>query len=176
MLEDRPSLRPVKKAKQEEAEITIAAYADSDWGTCKKWTRKQACVALSSVEAELIALTTGLTEGTYVRNLLCELLDFDADDKASIPLHVHTDSAAGRCIVFEEGRAHLHKVVGITNPADPFTKPASAEAEGSQGIKMDQTHEAEVQWTRIEQGRMFRDLKLRGRALAGVVIASLTPL
>eukprot|EP00971_Amphidinium_carterae_P242146 4807949-Amphidinium_carterae.3 len=40
------------------------------------WTRKQACVA-------------GLSEGTYVRNLLCELLKFDAEDKASIPLHVH---------------------------------------------------------------------------------------
>eukprot|EP00971_Amphidinium_carterae_P161879 3209050-Amphidinium_carterae.1 len=32
---------------------------------------------------------------------------------------------------------------------------------------------AEVQWTRLEKGRMFRNLKLRGRDSAGVVIASL---
>eukprot|EP00971_Amphidinium_carterae_P270325 5363744-Amphidinium_carterae.1 len=36
------------------------------------------------------------------------------------------------------------------------------------------THDTEVQWTGLEKGRMFRDFKLRGRALAGVVIANLT--
>eukprot|EP00971_Amphidinium_carterae_P193350 3836842-Amphidinium_carterae.1 len=34
--------------------------------------------------------------------------------------------------------------------------------------------EAEAQCTQFGRGRMFKDLKLRGRALAGVVIASLT--
>eukprot|EP00971_Amphidinium_carterae_P242145 4807949-Amphidinium_carterae.2 len=31
-----------------------------------------------------------------------------------------------------------------------------------------------VQWTCLEKGRIFRDLMLSGRALAGVVIASLS--
>eukprot|EP00971_Amphidinium_carterae_P350935 6491818-Amphidinium_carterae.1 len=101
------------------------------------WTRKQACVALSSAEPELIALTTGLSEGMYVRNLLCELFGFDGETQGSIALHFHTDSKAARCIalragvipkvktvkhlgigaphcqqVFEEGRPRLHKVAG----------------------------------------------------------------
>eukprot|EP00971_Amphidinium_carterae_P349910 6491290-Amphidinium_carterae.2 len=36
---DRPSLKAVKTAKQDEAEIAIFAYADSDWGTCEKSRR-----------------------------------------------------------------------------------------------------------------------------------------
>eukprot|EP00971_Amphidinium_carterae_P053667 1057209-Amphidinium_carterae.1 len=43
----------------------------------------------------LIAFTTGLSQGTYVRNMLRELLDFDAGDQVSIPLHVHKKSGAG---------------------------------------------------------------------------------
>eukprot|EP00971_Amphidinium_carterae_P104821 2075727-Amphidinium_carterae.1 len=76
-----PSREESRNSKHEEAEITRSASADSDWGTCKEsrqsysggvillmgayvcgWTRKQACVALSSAEAKLIALTTGFSK------------------------------------------------------------------------------------------------------------------
>eukprot|EP00971_Amphidinium_carterae_P161880 3209050-Amphidinium_carterae.2 len=61
----------------------------------------------------LIAPTLGLSEGTYVKTLLCELLDFDAGDRVSIPLHVHTDSEAARCIAFRTGVIFKVKHLGI---------------------------------------------------------------
>eukprot|EP00971_Amphidinium_carterae_P064833 1284651-Amphidinium_carterae.1 len=69
----------------------------------------------------------------------------------------------------DEGCAHLHKVAGVANPADLLSKPAIPKSKS--GPK---AHEAEVQWTRLEKGRLFSDFGLRGRALAGVLIANLT--
>eukprot|EP00971_Amphidinium_carterae_P290991 5778705-Amphidinium_carterae.1 len=146
------------------------------------------------VEAEPVALTTGVSEGTYFRNLLFEPLGFDSEAQGSIPLHVQTDSEAARRIalragvmpkvkhlgvrafhcqeVFEEGRAHLHKVAGdqpgVSIPPDLFAKlvtvewervgPGESEQKGRPKAK-----EAEVQWTRLEKGRLFKDFKMRGR-------------
>eukprot|EP00971_Amphidinium_carterae_P270326 5363744-Amphidinium_carterae.2 len=83
-------VKGVLERKQEDAEIPIAAHAHTYWSACKEsrrscsgsvimlmgayvcgWIRKQTCVELVSAGAELIALTAGLSNGTYVRNLLC---------------------------------------------------------------------------------------------------------
>eukprot|EP00971_Amphidinium_carterae_P038474 756782-Amphidinium_carterae.1 len=138
-----------------------------------------------------MALTTGL--------LLCELFGFDVDEKTLIPLHVHTDSKAVRSIalrggvipkvmhlgiralhcqqVFEEGRAQKAQIrADVTQRLLPLLKlerVGLGESESKTGPK---AREAEVQWTRGENGRMFRARKLRGRTLAGVVIASLAAL
>eukprot|EP00971_Amphidinium_carterae_P070340 1391304-Amphidinium_carterae.2 len=165
-----------------------AAYADSGWGTCKKsrrscsggvimlmgayvyaWTRKQARVSLSLAEAEL--------------------LNFYADDKASVRLH-HTDSEAARCIALRVGSNPKVKHLGIralhcqqvfedsgrtcsltqgcwdSKSSRPLHKARPGESENKNGP---QAREAEVQWACREGGRShfeqnFRDLKLRGRA------------
>ena len=70
----------------------VNVYTDSDWAgqatTCKSksggvvqwrnatltaWSRTQQTVSLSSAEAELYALTTGVAEGTVTKHLLQEL-------------------------------------------------------------------------------------------------------
>eukprot|EP00971_Amphidinium_carterae_P222895 4423068-Amphidinium_carterae.1 len=56
--------------------IVLRRCTAADASICL-WLDTQASVC--SAEAELIALTTGLSEGTYVRNLLCDLLGFDAE-------------------------------------------------------------------------------------------------
>eukprot|EP00971_Amphidinium_carterae_P295335 5865131-Amphidinium_carterae.5 len=172
---DRPSLKAVKKAKREEEEIVASAVADSDWRTCRESRRSYSGgVSLLQQRLSLRAVTTGLSEA-----------------QGSIPLHVHTDSEVARCIplragvipkdkrlgiralhcqqVCKEGRAHLHKVAGthrswVSNPENYFTKPVTAEV----------MHRLLPLLKLQSRTRMFKDLKLRGRALAGVVIASLT--
>eukprot|EP00971_Amphidinium_carterae_P339031 6476627-Amphidinium_carterae.2 len=80
--EERPSLR----------RVMLDTYTDSDWATSRAdrksitggtaffhgslihcWSKKQPTVALSSAEAELTAITTGLTEGMYLQHLAAEL-------------------------------------------------------------------------------------------------------
>lgn len=75
----------------EDCEI-LCGYVDADWGSdvqerkstsgyvfkvfnCTvSWTcRKQSVVALSSSEAEHVALTTCVCEGVWLKNLLCEM-------------------------------------------------------------------------------------------------------
>eukprot|EP00971_Amphidinium_carterae_P216760 4302884-Amphidinium_carterae.5 len=70
------------------------------------WSQKQACVALSSAEAELIALTTGLK------------------DQASISLHVHTDSEAARCIEQESYLASVRQRTGSLPQSRRYNKPS----------------------------------------------------
>ena len=100
-------------------------------------------MALSSAEAELAALTTGLAEATFAKNFVHEI----ANQKVNIT--VRTDSSAAKAIVsrtgvtpktkhlsikalyaqefFENGMGKLMKVPGTRNPADIFTKPLSAQ-------------------------------------------------
>jgi hypothetical protein len=94
---------------------------------------------LSSAEAELNALTTGLTEAIFARNFVSELTGFKP------AISAHTDSSAAKAIAtrtgvtprtkhlsikalfaqafFESGGGKLLKVPGTKNPADLFTKP-----------------------------------------------------
>ena len=96
-------------------------------------------MALSSAEAELNALTTGLTEAIFARNFVSELTGFKP------AISVHTDSSAAKAIAtrtgvtprtkhlsikalfaqafFESGGGKLLKVPGTKTPADLFTKP-----------------------------------------------------
>ena len=43
------------------------------WGNATAWSRTQQTVSLSSAEAELYALTTGVAEGMVTKHLLQEL-------------------------------------------------------------------------------------------------------
>jgi hypothetical protein len=83
--------RLVFNAPQNSNDITLQVYADADWGTDPEdrhsrtgvvseingntfwWkSRKQPSVALSSCEAEYMALFEGAKDTTWLRNLLCE--------------------------------------------------------------------------------------------------------
>ena len=78
-----------RKSKKKGDKLTL--YTDSDWAGDKNtrksfsggvlfvrgclvasWSRRQPTVALSSAEAELAALTVGIAEASYVRNLIEE--------------------------------------------------------------------------------------------------------
>eukprot|EP00971_Amphidinium_carterae_P202827 4024975-Amphidinium_carterae.5 len=181
---DRPSLKAVKTAKRDEAEITMAAYADTDWGTCREshrsfsgsvimlmgayvcgWTRKQVCVALSSADAKLIALTSGLIEDSEA--VRCVALRAGVNPKVK-----HLGIRALHCQqVFKEGCARLHKVAGIANPADLFTKPVRAEVMHRllPLLELERVGPGESENKGAPEGS-----EVEGRALAGVVVASLT--
>ena len=94
----------------------IDAYCDSDWAACIKtrrstsgivlkaggntlgtWSKTQATVALSSGEAEFVALHQGLLEGLAMRSLMKEL--FGRDFK----IILHTDSTAARAMALRSG-------------------------------------------------------------------------
>ena len=94
----------------------IDFFTDSDWagdrGTRRSisggalfvcgclisaWSRRQATVALSAAEAELNALTTGLTEAIFARNFISELTGFKP------AISVHTDSSAAKAIATRAG-------------------------------------------------------------------------
>ncbi|KAL0279165.1 UNVERIFIED_CONTAM: hypothetical protein PYX00_000774 [Menopon gallinae] len=67
----------------------ITGYVDADWGNCpmdrKSYTGKQKTVALSSTEAEFMALSDVLKEAKYLQKLLNELPI--EEDFPSISLH-----------------------------------------------------------------------------------------
>ena len=67
------------------------------------WSRTQASVALSSAEAELMALSAGCQEGQFVESILQEL-----DVKA--PAVLYSDSSAARAIIFRRGLGKLKHV------------------------------------------------------------------
>lgn len=72
---------------------SISGFVIEMFGDPVLWcTRKQTCVALSSTEAEFIALATATSELLWLRQLLCEL---SIDTKESIP-------------VFEDNQSCIH--------------------------------------------------------------------
>ena len=135
---------------------TITSYVDSDWAGCKAtrkstsggvlhingvcvhhYSRTQTTVALSSGEAELYAIGTGVAEALGLRNFLHELGILST-------ITVCTDSSAARSITTRHGvtkqTKHIQlrylymqelvhngiilceKILGTTNPSDILTK------------------------------------------------------
>ena len=151
----------------------VEVYTDSDWAGCprsrkstsggmlfvggglvKSWSSTQGTIALSSGEAELMALVRAATEGLGLQSLMADL-GWDR------PLRLWTDSAAAKAISSREGlgktrhietkylwaqrtvkrrRFSLSKVTGKEHPADWLTKPGSAsfraEDMGRWGLKL----------------------------------------
>ena len=72
--------------------------------TLGTWSKTQATVALSSGEAEFVALHQGVLEGLAARSLLSEV--FDRDFK----LVLHTDSTAARAMALRSGPGRVKHV------------------------------------------------------------------
>ena len=108
----------------------------------KTWSGTQATVALSSAEAELIALVKGAAEGLAMRSLL-----WDLGEDSTVRVRVDSSAAIGICKRTGVGRIrHLdtrllwvqelvrsgallvEKVPGEDNPADLMTKHLGADA------------------------------------------------
>ena len=89
----------------------LDVYTDSDWAGCvrtrkstsggavlrgrhvlKTWSGTQATIALSSAEAELIALVKGAAEGLALRSLIADL-----GEECSLRVHVDSSAAIGIC-------------------------------------------------------------------------------
>ena len=136
----------------------IDVYCDSVWAGCprtrkstpggcvllgkhmvKSWSSTQACISLSSGDAEHYSVVRAVAMGTGVQEFLRDLGIY-------LPLRVHTDSSAASGISkrvglgtqrhigtntlwVQEGLRNtfftLHKVLGTQNPADIFTKHLS---------------------------------------------------
>ena len=136
-------------------EREVTGYSDSDWAGCrvtgksvsggavmigghfiKGWARTQNHVALSSAEAEVIALVKCSAELLGIRSML---KDFGMDSSGV----VYADSSAALAITkrkgagklrhinincswiqerVEEKQLELRKVLGTNNPADMMTK------------------------------------------------------
>ena len=100
------------------------------------WSRTQPVVALSTAEAELIAMTMAVQEGQFLQHLLTEL-------NVETKIHVYSDSSAARAVVarrgcgrmkhlqvrdlwlqdqLRDGRIEVRCVGTDVNPADMFTK------------------------------------------------------
>ena len=103
----------------------------------KHWCSSQATPSLSSGESELKATVKGAIESLYICHLLSQ-------QGYNISIHIHTDSSAalghmnrlgngkkmrhleGSCLwiqhLVRSKRVNIHKISGIVNPADLFTK------------------------------------------------------
>ena len=143
--------------------LKIIGFCDSDWGGSESrnsisgfsfmlseggplvsWnSRKQRIVALSSCEAEYVAITHAVQEAKFIRQLLA---DIQGGDKIPITLHVDNKSAidlANNPVHHQRskhidikyhyirsevasGIVNLVYVPSESNIADIFTKPASA--------------------------------------------------
>ena len=138
----------------------LDVYTDSDWAGCvrtrkstsggavlrgrhvlKTWSGTQATIALSSAEAELIALVKGAAEGLALRSLIADL-----GEECALRVHVDSSAAIGICRRTGVGKIrHLDtrllwaqelvrekvieviKVPGEQNPADLMTKHLGAD-------------------------------------------------
>jgi len=67
------------------------------------WSRTQAVVALSSCEAELLALTVALQEAMFVKSVLEEL-------REEAHISVRTDSSSARAVVHRRGAGRLKHI------------------------------------------------------------------
>jgi hypothetical protein len=149
----------IQKYDLQEPIDIVKVYSDSDWAGCRKtrkstsggavmigrhcirsWSKTQATIALSSAEAELIALVKSTTEGIGMTSLMREV-------GRSGKVQVYADASAALGIVARRGVRkvrHLDtsmlwiqqkelknsveflKVHGVVNPADLMTKHLSA--------------------------------------------------
>lgn len=152
----------LKFVKSEEP-LQLIGYCDSDWGSstvdrrsisgyCFKlsncgslisWrSKKQPTVALSTCEAEYIALTFAIQEGKFVRSVLCDLLNNElipinlyCDNQGSIKLaknpinHQRSKHIDIRYHYIRTevtlGNVFLHYIPSGDNVADIYTKPVS---------------------------------------------------
>ena len=109
------------------------------------WSRTQSIVALSSGEAEYVALTVAASEVAWVSTLLSEM-----GVPCGRPI-AHTDSAAAKDMckkqlskvkhmqlryyflkkLVEDGHLEVRKLATELNPADIFTKPVGAAVLGN---------------------------------------------
>lgn len=89
--------------KSQSGIVFVFANAAIDWES-----RKQPIIALSSSEAEYIALTTAAKRATYFKHLLTEMGLHHQDE----PIVMHTDSQSAQYIAHYQGRRsrskHLH--------------------------------------------------------------------
>lgn len=93
--------------KKSDVSNEITGYCDADWGgdpqdrksttgymftvygACVSWaTRKQGSVALSSCEAEYVALSQATSEGCWIRSILLDLNVIDS----GVPIHMYCDN------------------------------------------------------------------------------------
>ena len=138
----------------------VDVYVDSDWAddpltrkstsgvviyysdnVVKTYSRNQKTLAMSSGEAELYSIVSGVSEGIGIQSIL-------ADYGVQANVHVHTDSSAAIGItkrygngrirhlqtqflwiqgLIADSRVTIHKVGGKANPADLMTKYLSGE-------------------------------------------------
>ena len=143
--------------------LYLTGFSDSDWGSsedCKSisgycfqlqlcgplisWkSKKQPVVALSSCEAEYVALTFAIQEAKYLKQLLMDLLNIEnlpidvmVDNQSSMKLaknpvyhqrskHINIKYLFIRDEVVS-GNVRLTYVWSCSNIADIFTKPASS--------------------------------------------------
>ena len=151
-------LQPTLSLSQQHKALDVNIFVDSDWAGCHdtrrstsgvslfvlganilSHSRTQATVALSSGEAELYAIGSGVADGLFVRSLVEESKLFQKTN-----LFVFTDSNVGKSIVSRfgasrktkhvelrflyvqelvaSGMIRVRKVLGTLNPADILTK------------------------------------------------------
>jgi hypothetical protein len=104
-------------AWQDEAELVLRAFSDSDWAGCRKtrrstsggvlmvgshclktWSSTQAPIALSSAEAEYYAMVEATTRAIGLRAMLLEV-----GVTCSGPTELHSDSSAARGFASRKG-------------------------------------------------------------------------
>ncbi|KAF2345088.1 Reverse transcriptase RNA-dependent DNA polymerase, partial [Trinorchestia longiramus] len=152
------------KFVKSENPMQITGFSDSDWGgsydhksisgyvfksssssSLISWkSKKQNIVALSSCEAEYIALTYAVQEGFFLKQLLCDMDGFDepvgifvdnrgAIDLAKNPVHHQRSKQIDiryhfiRAII-QDNKAVLSFVPSEENMADMFTKPVTRQS------------------------------------------------
>ena len=139
---------------QEKKDDVIHVYVDANWASDEQrrstsggivwyrgcvihyWSRTQPVIALSTCEAELLAVSAGAVEGRHIQNVLAEL-----SRKATI--RIYSDSSSARAVVMRRGpgrlrhmeirhlwlqdemrakRIEIRAVPTADNPADMMTK------------------------------------------------------
>ena len=153
--------RVVQHFPWQDDDVGLAVYTDADWAGCKKtrkstsggvimrgrhaikcWSKTQQAIALSSGEAELVALVKGSCEALGVEALMKDL------GVKSGRIAVRTDASAAIGMAQREGvgrtrhldtgalwiqqkqwedRIEIQKVAGRDNPADILTKHVTSE-------------------------------------------------